>query len=1545
MRRILDFAALFVTILVLLGIMIWLRDVDSPTATFANPESVAATGFIMLAAFSMGEFFRLLGAPALLGYIAAGVLFGPNLTPMVFGPETDALFSQNVIENLALINVLTIGVIGTLGGGELKIAELKENLSTILVSFFLVFVIVFAATFGAVLIIADHFPSLLPFLEGRSRMDIYAAAMLFGVFAAAMSPAVTLAIIQENKASGKLSSLTLGTVIIADLTLVGLVLISIQFCNILLSPEGFTTAALLSKVPAIAAEFGYGLLVGVGTGIAFVIYLRFVKKEVLFFTVALIFFASYISTELHGETLLAFLTAGFLVQNFSKQGHTLIHTLETISMPVFVIYFMTQAATLDLLTVADYVWFTVIVFLLRAVAFFIGSRLAVDLLGGDETVRRNLWFGYFSLAGVDLVLAAMVGNAIQPWGPDFQAVIMAQVVLHITIGPPLFKFGLDRAGETEGSRKQTAEEAEAFENIPIADTSELEESFPSHRFEDPELAERVDELRTILVDLHSDFIAEPLRAKQAALDASLREASEELAEALDALHVVLTSDQYTTPQKRAEAVIDVHVDYLGAIADNVQTWEQINPEIVHHDRIQELVEAVRGREEFTSVYRVPHEEFLLRPDDEDPATRRVMMGLRRLRVGAFGLGTRHVPLGRLWRYHVELMMTRYLARAVNATSILNERFWADLGNHMRRVDDLFDAVYDAVGQSADEPEPQQQPEPDSPPDADDADSSGEQRSPVIYGSRALRILAEGREAVAQREGQLDAELRALTETAVDRYTVSLRETFTNFLSAAEIAGTYQLPQWKYRPSTLFDAARRAETKILDRLRREQTIVTGHRGWIVVEWQLVLFLYWLADYEASVRETLASLVERPLAGQIDVLATLCQSLPEELAAEWDDVSAVRQAVESADADGREWPDVDWEVWLSEHVRPQLERARQNFQRMIGLYDKGFVARRLVEPLERRVGEFSEQIVLLSEHPDQLGADQRVPTLTLRLREWFESEVVRETALRLVEFDERGEAITRTSLAGLEELQQVLEFNLLTADRDAAAVDDPRYAVDVATGGLERAARMVDEMRDAQHARFQQLATWIIGESSQIAERAAEPFLQHRHSEIERIMARRGQTTLAARGESWAMSVINAVASTVRGTYRRMRPVIGEVSEELRSLFGEDAEPIRHADIRDRLRPNERLAVTIPVIYRRLFTPVPLDIPDFYVARKDVEAACVEAIYGWVQGKPNTILVHGDRGMGKRSTIQHLLQHSPELAGLRAECEIHNVVLEDDLQSGAEIAARIVANLPAEPAALTEGLVRFFDLVDARYVIVVENGEKLFSRTKSGLEMAKHFFSAMNETSSSVLWIVLMGTPAVTYLDTAVGVFDYFTHALEIEPLPEEALERMIQRRHRVSGFRADFDRETPRIRDWLARPLGTSDALRDPQSEFFGDLARLSGGNPMIALLYWLESSRLDESDDHLIWLSALPQSEPELLSSVSLTKRLILAALVQHHTLTPTQLQAILRRDLDEVQTELDHLQRLGFVRQLAGRPVVAYRLRDLPGGLVTMSLRNMNMI
>ena len=245
-------------------------------------------------------------------------------------------------------------------------------------------------------------------------------------------------------------------VVVADLTLVALFLVGFNISKLLVAPGGFHFGKLLAALPGIGMEFAWALVIGAVTGVIFILYMRYVRREMMLFTVAIIFATSYVCSVMHAETLLAFLTAGFIVQNASRHGHDLIHELEKISTPVFIIYFMTQAAQLDLKGVIAYLPLTLILAVARGASFYGSVRFAARRAQEDDMTQRWLWASFFSRGGVDLVLAAMVATAMADggplfsWGTDFQTVVMATVVVHIIVRPAPAQ---NRAGQGRGDSR------------------------------------------------------------------------------------------------------------------------------------------------------------------------------------------------------------------------------------------------------------------------------------------------------------------------------------------------------------------------------------------------------------------------------------------------------------------------------------------------------------------------------------------------------------------------------------------------------------------------------------------------------------------------------------------------------------------------------------------------------------------------------------------------------------------------------------------------------------------------------------------------------------------------------------------------------------------------------------------------------------------------------------------------------------------------------------------------------------------------------------
>jgi len=1584
-----------ITIVVLLFLM-WMRQFFQLNASLGgmNPDSLAATGFIILAAFTMGELFKRMKVPALLGYIAAGIVFGPDLSQIVFGSTEQTIFTKDVISDLALINILTVGVIGTLGGGELNIADLKQHASTIISVILVVFVTAVPVSALILLGMATYLPETVPFLADVPTSTKLAAALLFGVFAFAMSPTVSLAIMQETRAKGSFTSLVLGTVILGDLVLVIGVLLAADFAVLVMGPTGVTAAATQAMLIKIGMEFGWAMVLGLVTGLLFILYLRFVAREKLLFTVGIIFAISAVAEMVHAETLVTFLVAGFIVQNFSRHGHDMIHSLEKISLPVFVIYFMTQAASLDLALAVNFLPLTIVMALARALTQVYGTKLAFRFKKVPDTVRRNLPYSLLSLGSVDIVLAALVAAKIPSWGPDLQAVVMGNVIIYIIIGPAVLKWVLGRAGETEEARQTGSEEVAELDRIVGDDISE-DAALEQFEFSDPRLKRRLEQVRVALTTCYQQTLVERIETHGSRLQELLERINVVRHDSITELFELLETASRTPTPNLGPRIKRLHVQFRQTLQPQVDMLEHIEPMPITAESTERLLTNVHQLVDFEESYRVQLDEpWLLERSADDPVWMRLVKMGRRTRNRVGQGGSRTIALGRVWRFYLELSLPGYLASAVAATAEQNEVLWQHLGLHLRRVDDLFEnvvrslAVQDVTVASAHGPADEAAasvkvvergrllaPSVDDLPmsmsgdltakEVEEDGAHGEENghadgalveeiapapqpadsapeAPLNPIEAALARARASHQLLCDDADALNAQLDVFIQSRRERFGFSIEHAYADFIAGVSQAGTLGLPAYRYRASLRYDEAHRAQVRLQTRLKRAAHVVEGYQGWFVLDHQLILFLHWFRTYQQRVLITFQTRFEDGCVRQIHQLKLRCEQRPDAATGEETDAAQ---------------PPVDWPHWYNTQINPALENARISLDQALTDFDQGIIIRRLMDVLEARIARFSERVNLLAANPaDSVDQQGEVETVSVPLRAWYFSKLLRETALRLLESNERAERTLRRSMVNLGELRLGLEKSLVAHQKeisnpdapDAAQAGGAERAAEIAEQGLQRAVTQADELVKLIQSDEHDMRVWIIAETTQVARDSTIPFLEHRLKEV---LAELDHN----RGPGLARRRVRPIVNRARNVYRRVAPVIDEIRHDIgKYLHGESPTGPTRVNGRSQARtrllasslaPQEdTLKLATPAIYRRLFSPVPVDIPDFYIERPRLEQECLDAVDRWFNGNPTAILIGGDAGMGKRTLIHHVLP-------IRLFSK-YNEIAEEQLQ---------MVRLDEADETERELCEAFFPLLEGRYprtflelgqhlsarndrrIVFVENGDKIYSRTREGLSLAERFLNMMERSADNILWILLMNKPAATLLDTGVQLDDYFTDTIELDALSPEAIEQMIMSRHKVSGFEITFLPPEVRYLQRIKHPLDTRDALKNPRQEFFARLGRLSGGNPLLALLYWSECAHLDASDKARILVDPLPNNEIKLTEHLSMQKKLLLATLIQHSALSAPRLSRILRVDLDEVRTELNHLRRQGFVELVAGTTI--FHLPALAGALVTRELRAENLI
>jgi Trk K+ transport system NAD-binding subunit len=136
--------------------------------------------------------------------------------------------------------------------------------------------------------------------------------------------------------------------------------------------------------------------------------------------------------------------------------------------------------------------------------------------------NRISWMAYVTQAGVGLGLAKEVGVEFPEWGAAFATVIISVIVLNQIVGPPFFKWAIQRVGEAH-PRAQTPEFDGVRDAIIFGLTAEsvtLARRLLQHDWQ-IKLAcarkSRVDDLDTTDIDLRliNDFSLETLRELQA----------------------------------------------------------------------------------------------------------------------------------------------------------------------------------------------------------------------------------------------------------------------------------------------------------------------------------------------------------------------------------------------------------------------------------------------------------------------------------------------------------------------------------------------------------------------------------------------------------------------------------------------------------------------------------------------------------------------------------------------------------------------------------------------------------------------------------------------------------------------------------------------------------------------------------------------------------------------------------------------------------------------------------------------------------------------
>lgn len=396
-------------------------------------SAIAAVGFLLLAGTLLSELVEPLGLPHLTGYLVAGIVAGPNVLHLV---------DHEAVRVTSQVNALALALIAFSGGAELKLSTVREVWKSLAYSTVIQHLVVFGVSAVAFVAMREH----ISFARSMAQRPLIGAALLWGVLSASRSPAAVLGVLAQTRASGPVAMRTLAQVMTSDVVVVVLVAAVTAIAKPLLVPGAVLS---LHQLSGLGREVLGSVSLGTTLGLLLIVYLRFVGKQVVLVLVALGGGFSEVVSYLHFEPMLTFLCAGFVVQNLSRYGDVLLHAVEDLGSVVYVVFFATAGAHLDLGLLAQ-LWPVALAFCgIRAVTTFACAHLASHLANDPPEAKKYGFSGLVSQAGLTLGIAAILQRQFPDLGAPFSALVVACVALNEMVGPILFKWGLDRAGEAK----------------------------------------------------------------------------------------------------------------------------------------------------------------------------------------------------------------------------------------------------------------------------------------------------------------------------------------------------------------------------------------------------------------------------------------------------------------------------------------------------------------------------------------------------------------------------------------------------------------------------------------------------------------------------------------------------------------------------------------------------------------------------------------------------------------------------------------------------------------------------------------------------------------------------------------------------------------------------------------------------------------------------------------------------------------------------------------------------------------------------------------
>ena len=385
--------------------------------------------------------------PSVTGYVVGGVLIGGSLLYQLPGGQVFAeryLFYGEVLEQFGIVTQIALAIIALYIGIELEWRRLKDlGISIVCIAF--------AEAFTAFAVVATG-----TWLLGASMPF----ALMLGAIASATAPPATVAVIQQYRSKGPLTSTILAVVGIDDAFSLIIFAFILSLTKGSLSGQEFSLA---TGVVEPVEEILFSILLGGGLGLLATYFVTDYsdQEDILFLMGAEILFISGLASMNHLSPLLANMAFGAALVNLKPMVKHKIESCFFSLTPVFyALFFIVGGAYFDF-SIFGSIWLiSLVYFICRSAGKTAGAYAGAIAGRALPKVRNAIGFSLWPQVGVGVALALLIQDEFGAgqFGPegvqiaqDTMNILLVTTLLTESIGPFLTKMSLIKAGEAAES--------------------------------------------------------------------------------------------------------------------------------------------------------------------------------------------------------------------------------------------------------------------------------------------------------------------------------------------------------------------------------------------------------------------------------------------------------------------------------------------------------------------------------------------------------------------------------------------------------------------------------------------------------------------------------------------------------------------------------------------------------------------------------------------------------------------------------------------------------------------------------------------------------------------------------------------------------------------------------------------------------------------------------------------------------------------------------------------------------------------------------------